>query len=65
MIRLDTTPETIVAVCTRCHYRDIDIDRSAVWRRALAHVRDVHPDDPKAIEAAARSHTNNAPDRFG
>jgi hypothetical protein len=55
MIRIDSTPLTIVAVCTACHYRDIDTDRAAVWRRALAHIESVHPDDRRAIAAAGRN----------
>lgn len=63
MIRLDTSAETVVAICTACHFREIDVDRGRVWRIALAHIQSVHPDDAKAIEAASRSTRNNTPPR--
>lgn len=55
MIRLDRSKETVVIVCTRCHYRDIDTDRAAAWARGLAHVRAIHPADTIAADTARRN----------
>jgi hypothetical protein len=59
MIRLDRSPSSIVIVCSDCHYRGVDNDRSHAWQRGLAHVRAVHPDDPAAVETARRTAARN------
>jgi hypothetical protein len=61
MIRLDVSSETIVILCTRCHYRGIaGHDRAEAWSRGAAHTRAVHPDDPIALTASLRSARNHS-----
>jgi len=44
--------ESVVVVCTRCHWRTMTDDRPTAWRAGLRHELAIHPADRPGIHAA-------------
>jgi hypothetical protein len=51
-IRLDSTSESVVIVCTDCpHWSGFAFTKDDAWKRAAAHEEQVHPGQEKARNA--------------